>query len=89
MKVEYLPSFIKDLKSLRGSPAYERIRVLTFDQIPACESLNEIRNLKKLKTEDSAYRIRVGDYRIGFFFDDETITFARVRHRKEIYRVFP
>jgi mRNA interferase RelE/StbE len=62
MKVEYLPSFIKDLKSLKGSPAYERIRVLAFDQIPVCESLNEIRNLKKLKAEDSAYRIRVGNY---------------------------
>lgn len=89
MKVEYLPSFIKDLKSLKGRPAYKRIKVLAFDEILACESLNEIHNVKKLKNEDSAYRIRVGDYRIGFFFEDQKITFARVRHRKEIYRVFP
>lgn len=89
MEVEYLPSFIKDLKSLQSSPSYQRLKALTFDEIPTYDSLDTIRNLKKLKNEDSAYRIRVGDYRIGFFFEDETLTFARVRHRKEIYRVFP
>ena len=30
-----------------------------------------------------------GDYRIGVFVQNETITFARVKHRREIYRVFP
>lgn len=89
MKVEYLPSFIKDLKSLKGSPAYARNKILTFEEIPAFDSLDEIRNLKKLKGEDNAYRIRTGDYRIGFFLNNEIITFARVRHRKDIYRVFP
>lgn len=89
MKVEYLPSFVKDLKSLKGSSAYQRIKTLVFDDIPTYDSLEKIRNVKKLKDEDNAYRIRIGDYRIGFFFKDQTITFARVRHRKEIYRVFP
>lgn len=89
MRVEYLPSFIKDLKSLKSSPVYLRIKTLTFDQIPTYDGLERIRHLKKLKEEDNAYRIRVGDYRIGFFFENETIKFARVRHRKEIYRVFP
>ena len=89
MKVEYLPSFIKDLKSLKSSPSYRRIKTLTFEEIPEYDNLDKIRNLKKLKDEDNAYRIRVGDYRIGFFLENETITFARVRHRKEIYRGFP
>ncbi|HAO10876.1 MAG TPA: plasmid stabilization protein, partial [Planktothrix sp. UBA8407] len=44
---------------------------------------------KKLKGDDNAYRLRVGDYRIGFYFDGETVTFARVLHRKDIYRYFP
>ncbi|MGL4377778.1 MAG: type II toxin-antitoxin system RelE family toxin [Microcoleaceae cyanobacterium] len=42
-----------------------------------------------MKGDDNAYRLRVGDYRIGFYFDDETITFVRVLHRKDIYRYFP
>ncbi len=45
--------------------------------------------LKKLKGFDGAYRIRIGDYRVGLFIVQETITFARVLHRKEIYRYFP
>ncbi|XZN91975.1 MAG: type II toxin-antitoxin system RelE family toxin [Microcoleus sp.] len=49
--------------------------------------LQTIVNLKKLKGDDNAYRL--GDYRIGFYFDGETVTFARVLHRKDIYRYFP
>ena len=89
MKVEYLPSFIKDLKALKSSSTYAQIKALTFEEIPDYDSLNQIRNLKKLKDKDNAYRIRLSDYRIGFFFENEIITFARVRHRREIYRVFP
>ncbi|MFB2833142.1 type II toxin-antitoxin system RelE family toxin [Floridanema evergladense] len=45
--------------------------------------------MKKLKGYENAYRIRVGDYRIGFTFDSETVIFYRVLHRKEFYRYFP
>ncbi|MFM6062867.1 MAG: type II toxin-antitoxin system RelE family toxin, partial [Microcystis panniformis] len=31
----------------------------------------------------------IGDYRIGFFVEEDTITFARVLHRREFYRYFP
>jgi mRNA-degrading endonuclease RelE of RelBE toxin-antitoxin system len=51
--------------------------------------LQAIINLKKLKGDDNAYQLRIGDYRIGFYFDGETVTFARVLHRKDIYRYFP
>lgn len=67
MKVEYLPNFIKDLKSLKSSPSYGRIKTLVFEDILSYDCLDQIPNLKKLKEEDNAYRIRVGDYRIGFF----------------------
>ncbi|MGK7945796.1 MAG: type II toxin-antitoxin system RelE/ParE family toxin, partial [Microcystaceae cyanobacterium] len=33
--------------------------------------------------------IRVGNYRIGFFGENDTITFVRVLHRREFYRYFP
>jgi mRNA-degrading endonuclease RelE of RelBE toxin-antitoxin system len=38
---------------------------------------------------DNAYRIRIGDYRLGIIFDGETLIFERVLHRKGIYRYFP
>ncbi|ODS32774.1 MAG: hypothetical protein SCARUB_02094 [Candidatus Scalindua rubra] len=69
MKTEYLPSFIKDLKTLKGSPYYEKIKTLAFDDIPKLSDIDEVKNLKKLKGNKPFYRVRVGDYRIGFRLD--------------------
>ncbi len=89
MKVKYLPSFIKDLKSLKSTSVYDTIQKIVFEEIPAMDNFNDLVGIKRLKSNSNAYRIRVGDYRIGFFCDGEIITFARVLHRREIYRYFP
>mgnify|MGYP006425001349 CR=1 FL=1 len=89
MKVEYLPSFIKDLKKLKKQADYIKIKQLATKDIPNYNSFDQIQNLRKIKGTQSAYRIRVGDYRIGFFFQENTIIFSRVLHRREIYRFFP
>jgi mRNA interferase RelE/StbE len=36
-------------------------------------------------TNPIAYRFRVGDYRIIFYIQNETINIIRIRHRKEVY----
>jgi mRNA interferase RelE/StbE len=89
VKTQYLPSFIKDLKKLKKTPVYSQIRSTALEKIPQCQKLTEISNLKKIKGANNAYRIRVGDYRIGVFIENETVTFSRVLHRKEVYRYFP
>jgi len=89
MKTEYLPSFIKDLKKLKSNPIYQKIKTLVMTEIPNHENITNIDNVKKIKGDDNAYRIRVGDYRIGFFLEGEKIIFSRVLHRREIYRFFP
>lgn len=89
MKTEYLPTFIKDLKALKSTPVYTTIKNFVFEDILAYENLSDISNIKKLKGEDNAYRLRIGDYRIGFFLTDDTITFSRILHRREFYRYFP
>lgn len=89
MNTNYLPSFIRDLKALKKTPVYNTIKTLAFEEIPSYDSLDRMNDLKKLKGEDNAYRIRVGDYRIGIFIENEVITFARVQHRRDIYRYFP
>ncbi|MBW4659794.1 MAG: type II toxin-antitoxin system RelE/ParE family toxin [Drouetiella hepatica Uher 2000/2452] len=82
-----LPSFIRDLKALKKSLIYETIRHLAFEEIPT-SGIDQISDLKKIKGYDRAYRIRVSDYRISLFIEDNAITFTRVRHRREIYRYF-
>jgi mRNA-degrading endonuclease RelE of RelBE toxin-antitoxin system len=89
MKANYLPSFIRDLKALKKSPMYSTIKDLVFQHIPNCSTIEEISNLQKLRGDDQAYRVRVGEYRVGVFINGDTITFARVKHRRDIYRYFP
>ncbi len=60
-----------------------------IDQLQDVQSLSEIPNLKKLKGYKTAYRIKLGDYRIGFLIEDNIIRLSRVMHRREIYRYFP
>lgn len=45
-------------------------------------------DIKKLKVKQSRYRLRVGDYRIIYDIDKETVTVMvlTVRHRKDVYR---
>ena len=88
MQVEFLAKFNRDidrihLKSLKKSLAE------IIDQVKASNSISKIPNLKKLKGFRSAYRIRMGEYRIGIFIEGNHIEFARILHRKEIYRYFP
>lgn len=89
MITQYLPSFIKDLNALKSTPYYETVKTLVFEEIPQILTFEEITNIKKLQGYENAYRLRVGDYRIGVIFDGETVIFQRVLHRKDIYRYFP
>lgn len=89
MKTAYSSSFVRDLKRLRGQPVFAKIETLAFETAPAAADLSAIANLKRLRGNDGAYRIRIGDYRVGLTFDGETVTFRRALHRKDIYRYFP
>jgi len=84
VKVEFRKSFEKDLGKIQDEDLLLRIKTV-IEQVETAESLLEISNIKKLKADGNYYRIRVGDYRIGFVEDENMITFVRVLHRKEIY----
>ena len=88
MKVEFLKSFSKDLDSV-NSKLTKRSLVRVIESLEKQQDLNKILNIKKLKGFKNAYRIRVGDYRLGFFFEDSTVQLARFLHRKDIYKLFP
>jgi mRNA interferase RelE/StbE len=88
MNVEVLYRFEKDFKKLDKQTA---IRVAELIQdLQTIPVLDDIPNIRKMQGTDFAYRLRVGDYRIGFLLVNETtIELQRVLHRKEIYRYFP
>ena len=88
MKTIYLESFERDIRKLKEIKIKSELLEL-IDYIKESGSLTEIKNLKKIKGEKKFYRIRVGDYRLGIKIENETVTFIRFLHRKDIYRYFP
>jgi mRNA interferase RelE/StbE len=62
---------------------------LKLADLQKAPSLHSINNLKKLKGYKTAYRIKMGDYRIGFIVEANMIKLSRVLNRKDIYRYFP
>ena len=89
LEVLYAESFLKDLKSLKSTPYYQKIKKVCFAELPAYSDMKEIKNLKKLEGHSNFFRIRVGDYRIGLHIKNNSIQILRVLDRKEIYRFFP
>jgi mRNA interferase RelE/StbE len=88
MQVEFLSKFSKDLDHISLKSVKKNVAKLIL-QMESEKNLDNIPHIKKLSGHESAYRARLGDYRIGFFYENNTVIFARVIHRKEIYKVFP
>jgi len=88
MKVEFRRSFTKDLKSVSDKSLLKRIKE-TIETVEQAETLKDLPNRKKLKSEGKYFRLKIGDYRLGFALENETVIFVRFLHRKEIYKFFP
>jgi len=51
------------------------------------EMSNDLKgDVKRLTNFTPEYRLRVGDYRVLFEIEKETIVIYRIRHRREVYR---
>jgi mRNA-degrading endonuclease RelE of RelBE toxin-antitoxin system len=88
MKVEFLKRFSKDLDEIKTKSVKQSI-IRLIGLMETIDALDKIPNTKKLKGHKNAYRTRIGDYRLGFFFENSTILIARFLHRKDIYKIFP
>ena len=88
MKVEFLKQFSKDIDGLNIKSVNNSL-IHLIELMEQAEKITQIPNTKKLKGHRSAYRTRMGDYRLGFFFENSTILLARFVHRKDIYKIFP
>lgn len=88
MKVVLKNSFIKDIKKINDNKVKSKLSKLLLE-LERINKFNDINNLEKIKGYDKYYRIRVGIYRIGVFFDGENLSLVRFLHRKDIYIYFP
>lgn len=88
MKTLYEKSFLKDIEKVKDKKILDRLSE-TIDSIKSATALRDLKNIKKLSGHSDAFRIKMGDYRIGFFFENETVIFSRFLNRKDIYNYFP
>ena len=79
--IEYDPKVVKELKKLDKS-----IVKNILSKIEEYAKDPNSTKIKKLKTPfDGAYRLRVGDYRVIFYQEDELLLISKVAHRKQVY----
>jgi mRNA interferase RelE/StbE len=88
MKTEFTNRFYKDIDKITQVTVKSGIASI-IKQVEEAGRLSEIKNIKKLKGHSIAYRIRIGEYRIGIFYENDVVEFIRVAHRKDIYNIFP
>lgn len=88
MKILYEKSFLKDIQEIQDKNFKNKIQTILV-LLETAHAVNEINSIKKLRGHSNAFRIRVGQYRIGLFIENDTLIFIRCLPRKSIYSHFP
>jgi mRNA interferase RelE/StbE len=88
MNLEIRSSFEKDIKKIKDKALKQRIKKAIL-KIQDAKKLGDIGDITKMGGAENAYRLRIGDYRIGFYYLNKTVVLARFKGRKELYQYFP
>lgn len=88
MELKFKGQFNRDI-DISNRPLLEKIKE-AIENVKDARNISQIRNLKKLRSYQTHYRIRVAqDYRIGIIIRNNTVWFARFGHRNIFYTKFP
>lgn len=89
MEVIFDKSFLKAIDKLTDKALKKKIEKVIIE-LEESDSLLKVKNIKKMEGFKSFYRIRVGDFRIGFELEKSTtIRLITIARRKDIYKIFP
>jgi len=89
MIIEFDKSFEKSLEKIKNKTLFQKIEKLIIE-FENAKSLTDLTNIKKLTGYKYYYRVRIGEYRLGFEkISENTFRFIIVAHRKDIYKLFP
>ena len=79
--IVYDSKVIKQLKKLDRSVA-----LMILNEIESFASNPVLTKIKKLKTPfDGAYRLRINDYRLIFYHEENMMLVSKIAHRKDVY----
>ncbi len=81
-KIIYDPKALKQLQKLNKHEAK-----IILEGIESHIENPILTNIKKLKTPfDGAYRLRIGDYRVIIYEENDLLLISRIAHRKQVYK---
>jgi mRNA interferase RelE/StbE len=79
-QITFKPRAVKDIKAISVKV---RDRILDRIEIMGDDLSGDV---KRLTNSTPEFRLRVGDYRVLFEIEEDTIVIYRIRHRREVYR---
>ena len=88
MDVKFESSFVRDLKRIQERPVRRRV-ARVVEHLERADDLQQISGLKKLQDAPGAYRLRIGQYRMGLIVREGVVILVRFLDRKDVYRHFP
>ncbi|HEY4324363.1 MAG TPA: type II toxin-antitoxin system RelE/ParE family toxin [Mucilaginibacter sp.] len=90
MQTEIRSSFARDAKKLPADIKEDILEAIVHIQTAkTLSNIPDIKDIKGGKKAKDAYRMRVGDFRICFYFRNNVVELVRVLPRKDVYKVFP
>jgi mRNA interferase RelE/StbE len=78
--VQFKPRAVKDIEKLSSQL---QTKIINGIEIMTDDLMGDVKRLTNFTPE---YRLRVGDYRVLFEIENESIIVYRVRHRRDVYR---
>ena len=88
MNVIYLRSFLNDIKKIKDKNLKSKVKDFII-KLEEAETIEALANVRKLKGYSVAYRAKIKEYRVGIYYDSDTVELARLVKRNDIYNVFP
>ena len=88
MRIIFLKAFSKDLDKLKNKQVSKSL-LDVISEIKKANKIQEISKMVKLKGYKNAYRIKIGEYRLGAFIEGDIVELARFLPRRDIYKYFP
>ena len=87
MQVDISNAFAKDMRSIHRN--YHAKVAQIIEEMHAAHDTRQIKNIEPCEGTQNAYRIRMGDYRIGIYIENNIIKVKRIGKRGDFYNYFP
>ncbi|HET8855237.1 MAG TPA: plasmid stabilization protein [Salinimicrobium sp.] len=88
MTTTYHSKFKRDIQKIKD----KKLKKSLLNKIQEMKDVSNVENIsgaKKLSGHSRAYRIRIGNYRLGFYNFDGILQLKRFVKRDDTYKIFP